>query len=238
MSYLAQGLNSGFQAGYGQMSQKIRDKKQQEYEVERDATRHKAHMELLKEKDVLDAAKTFQNNSFNASENQKARDFHSQQSNNQNAMKASLYFDEQSRRDEATTEARARADAPKPAPVPTARVRRNLGADAKGGFAEYEIPITDLEKTISGANAAAYKSPYADQIADLSGRISKQQSEIEGGDERTGFLGMGTSRKGIVETNSKQLMRLQVLELQDQLRAGVIDQAEADRRADALSGVK
>ena len=122
-----------------------------------------------------------------------------------------------------------------PAQVPTAKVRQPIG---EKGFAEYEVPATDLEATVGKLQAGAYKSPFADQIADLTTKTTSQQAAIDSGDNRTGFLGIGTSRAGIVDQNQKQLMRLQAKELQDMVQKGAINQAEADRRANALMGVK
>lgn len=52
---------------------------------------------------------------------------------------------------------------------------------------------------------------------------------------RTGFLNI-TSRKSVVDEATRKQRRLQALELQDMLAKGVIDQAEADRRASVILG--
>jgi hypothetical protein len=218
MNYLAQGLNNGFQSGFGAMSEKKRDKRQMEAQMVRDAQVLEAQKTLQNERAVQAAARDFENNTFNASENDKNRSFRAQEADKANAFKASLYYDEQSRREEQAITERARADlAPQSkgeGTVPTAKIRQNIG---DGAFAESEIPQTDLEKTVGGMRASGYKSPYADEIAGLQAGTAKQQSEIVG-------------------QNQKKLIRLQALELQDQVRKGVLTQEQADARAEQLMG--
>lgn len=132
----------------------------------------------------------------------------------------------------------ALSKAPAPASPPMAKIRRNLGADGKGGSVEYELPTTDLEKTLSGANASAYRDPFEEQITGLQTKIAREQSAIEGGDSRSGFLGIGTSRADTVANSQRQLLKLEGLRLQDQVRKGIITQSEADARANQLMGVK
>jgi hypothetical protein len=134
--------------------------------------------------------------------------------------------------------ARAALEGPAVAPVPMAKVRRNLGTDGKEGFAEFQTPVADLEKTAGTGIASNYKSPYADEIARLGSASAKQRAEIAGGDNRTGFLGVGSSRADLAATADRQRLQLKALEIKDMLESGVIDKTEADRRANALMGVK
>jgi len=120
-----------------------------------------------------------------------------------------------------------------PAPVapPMAKVTQAFGADGKSR-AQFDVPLDDFKKT---ARAASYRSPYADDIADLGRKIAEQQAEQDGGDNRTGFLNL-TSRKSVIADATRKQRRLQALELQEMLAQGVIDQAEADRRAGIILG--
>lgn len=116
---------------------------------------------------------------------------------------------------------------PAPPAPPMAKVTQKLGATT----VVREMPATDLER---GFGALGYKSPYEGDITELDRQISEQQAEMAGGDMRTGFLGVGSSRKDIVAKASRQRLALKARELQDMLERGVIDQAEADRRAALL----
>lgn len=115
--------------------------------------------------------------------------------------------------------------APTP-PPPTARVTQAFGDGGKSK-ATFDVPMSDLQKTMR----PAYRSPYESQIADLGNTIADNQAEIEGGDTRTGFLGIGTSRQDVISKAKRQRLQLQAMELQDQLQKGYITQDEADQRA-------
>jgi hypothetical protein len=257
MNYLAEGLNNGFQSGFAAGTQKKRDKKQMEDQLVRDTKAIEAQENLNNkvltkrqqgETDMLNARKTIEQEAElirRAREESDPRNIlarkQAQAQLDTFGQPKTLTPEEQLQADVARMKLEKERNAlstPSVAPAPMAKVRRNLGADGKGGYTEFEIPQTDIEKTISGSKAEGYKSPYARQIADLTGQIAKQQGAIDGGDSRTGFLGVGSSRQGIVDENQKQLMRLHAMDLQEQVRAGVISREEADAKANELLGIK
>lgn len=112
-------------------------------------------------------------------------------------------------------------------PAPTAKVTEEIG-NAK---VAYDVPLTEMEGKL---RAQSYRSPYADEIAGYDRQIAEQQAEMAGGDTRTGFMGVGTSRQGVIDKAKNQRLQMKALELQDLLEKGIIDQREADRRAAIL----
>lgn len=116
---------------------------------------------------------------------------------------------------------------PRPAPPPMAKVTQKYGDST----IVRDIPATDFEKSMG---AMGYRSPHSDAIADLERQIAEQGAEIAGGDTRTGFMGVATSRQDVIAKAQWQRLQLKALELQDQVEKGVITQEEADRRAAAL----
>lgn len=121
----------------------------------------------------------------------------------------------------------APAAQPAPPPPPMAKVTQKMGDTT----VVRDMPATDLER---GFGALGYKSPHEEDVAELDRQIAEQQAEMAGGDMRTGFLGVGSSRQDIVAKANRQRLALKARELQDMLERGVIDQAEADRRAALL----
>jgi hypothetical protein len=119
---------------------------------------------------------------------------------------------------------------PVAAPPPSARITQAFGEDGRSR-AEFDVPLGEAKRM---AGAAGYKSPFADEIATLGSRIAEHESEIESGDKRTGFLGLGGSRQSDMDKAKRQRRRLQALEIQDALARGAIDEAEADRRANQI----
>lgn len=115
--------------------------------------------------------------------------------------------------------------------APVAKVTQSFGPDGKSR-AQFNVPLDEFKRT---AGAAGYRSPYAEDIAELGRKIAEQQAEQDGGDLHTGFLNL-TSRKTVVDEATRKKRRLQALELQDMLAKGVIDQTEADRRASVILG--
>ena len=242
MNYLAQGLNSGFaigaQAVQNRLDNELRKQLRQD-RLTREAAEVEASKTLRTEQRTLDAAKAEEerNDPRNVLARQKAQKEIDSLNNPQPPSE-----DDQLAADVRRIELQKKRDAlltpPPPTPAPTAKVRQNFGADGKGGYAEYELPTTDLEKTIGGANAAAYRDPFEEQITGLQTKIAREQSAIESGDTRSGFLGVGTSRADTVANSQRQLLKLEGLRLQDQVRKGVITQAEADARANQLMGAR
>jgi hypothetical protein len=112
---------------------------------------------------------------------------------------------------------------------PMAKVSQAFG-DGDKSRVEYSLPVDQATKM---AGISAYKSPYADDISDLGRTIAEHQSEIDSGDSRTGFLNMN-SRQDIIDQAQRQRKRLQGQELQDMLANGVIDEDEANRRANLI----
>lgn len=123
---------------------------------------------------------------------------------------------------------------PAPPAAPTAKVRQPIGPKGAGGFAEYEVPTSEVPNLARSSAAAGYKSPFARQIEVQDKIITEQQTAIDGGDNRTGFLGVGTSRSDVLGKAQRERLRLVGLELQDKVRAGVLTQEEADSEADRL----
>lgn len=109
----------------------------------------------------------------------------------------------------------------------TATVTRKAGDVS----ATYKVPLADMERALG---QSGYSSPYAGDIADLGRQIAEQKAEIAGGDTRTGFLGIGKSRQGVIDGATQRRLQLQAMELQDMLEKGTITQEEADRRAAVL----
>lgn len=120
-----------------------------------------------------------------------------------------------------------------PTPEPVASITQAFGPDGKSR-ARFTMPAADFQRT---AGAQAYKSPYAEDLADVGRTIAEHQAQVDGGDKRTGFLNL-TSRQDLVDQAQRKQRRLQALELQDQLSKGIIDQEEADRRANLILGRK
>lgn len=90
--------------------------------------------------------------------------------------------------------------------------------------------------TTSGPSPApSYRSPFSSDIARLGKAEAADLAAIEGGDTRKGFLNIN-SRQDAAGQAQRQRLKLQALELQDMVSKGVIDQDEADRRADGLMG--
>lgn len=114
-----------------------------------------------------------------------------------------------------------------PLAPPTAKITQAFGEGGRSKM-QFDAPLSEA-KQMTGA--ASYKSPYAEEIAGLSSQIAEHQSEIEGGDTRFGFLGVGSSRKDAIETAKRKERRLRALELKDMFDKGIIDEEEADRRA-------
>lgn len=138
--------------------------------------------------------------------------------------------------DAQTTDARLKADMDRLAledlrrkaeAGPLATVKQSLGA---GREATFSVPLAEAQRQASAAN---YQSPYADKIAQLDGRIADHSAAIESGDKRTGLFNLRSREDDIAQT-TRQRTRLQALEIQDMLRKGLIDEAEADRRAAKL----
>lgn len=108
-----------------------------------------------------------------------------------------------------------------------AEVTQSIGPGAE---AKFSIPISEAQKQ---ATAAAHQSPYADRIAQLGDKIAENEAELSAGDTRTGLFNL-RSRKDEVTKATRQRVRLQALEIQEQLRNGLIDDAEAERRSGNL----
>jgi hypothetical protein len=115
----------------------------------------------------------------------------------------------------------------KAAPTPAAQVTQEAG----GVKASFSVPVHEARRTVA---AAAYKSPYGDRVADLDAKISEHEAELGAGDERSGFLGLGGSRKEAVEKLKRQRLGMRAMELRDMVDQGVLTQEEADRRANHL----
>jgi len=99
-----------------------------------------------------------------------------------------------------------------------------------GTTVKYQAPVAEAKQLAANA---AYKNPYSGQLADIDSQIAGHEAEIAGGDTRTGFLGIGTSRQGEIEKLKRQRLALRGMELQDQLKAGLISPEEADQRANS-----
>ncbi len=258
MSYLAQGINQGFQLGQRASQEKKRrlfeeeqaQKAAAERQADRDLQREVANRRL--DNDALDYQfrKSVSDHQINSDRERRAAEAadprnvlartkaERELADLLNPKPKTFSPEEQLEADIRRMKLQQEHDsltAPKAGPV--AKVTRAFGEDGKSK-AEYDVPLTDLERSLGGAGQAAYRSPYADQIADLGGRIAEQQSAIEGGDRRTGFLGIGSSRAAIADQAMRQRLRLQAMELQDMVMRGAITKEEADRRASLLMGGK
>lgn len=119
---------------------------------------------------------------------------------------------------------------PQPRPEPGAKITHKMGDVT----ATYEAPMVDLRAMEQRLTRDRYASPYAADIADQGRIIAREQSAMAGGDKRTGFLGIGRSRQGVVDGARRQMQQLRAMELQDMLEKGIITQQEADRRAALL----
>jgi hypothetical protein len=148
MSYLADGLSQGFQSGFAAGTQKKRDKKLSEDQLARDVLQAEQQKALQNERLVADAKRDFEN-----------RDFQEQQANvdralraaeltkraeaeqADQALKASIYYDQQSRREEQATVDRA-LFAPMQAEQLRAMKQKN---DAYGQPKPLPVPMETLE---------------------------------------------------------------------------------------------
>jgi hypothetical protein len=127
MSYLADGLSQGFQSGFAAGTQKKRDKKLSEDQLARDVLQAEQQKALQKERLDADAKRDFENRTWRSGESELDRINRSDEANvdralraaeltkraeaeqADQALKASLYYDQQSRQDEQASVARALA---------------------------------------------------------------------------------------------------------------------------------
>jgi len=99
-----------------------------------------------------------------------------------------------------------------------------------GGKAKFRVPVAEAQRR---ADIAAYQSPHADRISQIDAQIAQHQTEMDEGDQRTGLFN-AKSRQDEITKLTQRRTRMQALEIQDMLRKGLIDEAEADRRAAKL----
>lgn len=64
-----------------------------------------------------------------------------------------------------------------------AKVTQNFGPDRKSR-AQFNVPLDEFKRT---AGATSYRSPYAEDIADLGRKVAEQQAEQDGGACARGF---------------------------------------------------
>lgn len=141
MSYLADGLSQGFQSGFAAGTQRKRDKKQQEDQIKRDADMLIAQKDLMKEKDLLERVRDVARSKFSTAEADKQLKARADEIAQKNAMSASLYYDEQSRREEDAITARANK-----APFEAEQLRAmKLQNDAFGQPKPLPVPMETLE---------------------------------------------------------------------------------------------
>lgn len=249
MSYLAQGLQNGFGAGFS-ASQNAKDRKQRQEE-------NLARQQLLEDK-ILQDAKDHQENRRASRQNEIERNNRFLAGQQADADKQAAFANdprEQLARAKAALSLEKLAAGPTeeeqlqervarmrleqeaaalgtPA-APRAKVRQPIGPKGAGGYAEYEMPVGEVPSLAAASAAPAYKSPFGRRIADLDKIIAAESAAIEGGDRRKGILNM-TSREGILQNAQSEKLKLLALELEDKVRAGVISPEEADAEADRL----
>jgi hypothetical protein len=159
MSYLADGLSQGFQSGFAAGTQKKRDKKQAEDQKARDVLQGEQQKSLQTERLEADAKRDFENRTWRSGESELDRINRSDEANvdralraaeltkraeaeqADQALKASLYYDQQSRQDEQASVARALA-APMQAEQLRAMKQQN---DAYGQPKPLPVPMETLE---------------------------------------------------------------------------------------------
>ena len=232
-SYLAEGLNRGFRTGADAYDAKKR-RELQEKALERDAERYAGMRAADKEmRSTLSRDEIERNRRFLAQQKFEREVLLDKEAKAANDPRTQLEIEKARRELEALRNPAPAATAPAmPAPPPTARVKQAFGPGGKS-TAEYEVPVSELDDLRQSNPASSYRSPYARDIAELARQEAAQQAEIATGDKRTGFLNL-QSRDDLANKASTQRLRLQAMELQDMVARGIIDQDEADRRADAL----
>ena len=255
MSYLAQGLMNGFGQGFAAGTQRERDEKRLAEDAKRRAMENRLREDAIMQKhaEAETARKTSRQSDIQA--NLRRQDAERARADEDAARAADPR--EQLARTKAERELAAITNPPpltpaqkleqdvarlklekerailtggSPAPAPTAKIRQPLG---KGGYAEFEAPVSEIRRLSKTAAAEGYRSPVARQLADVEKQIAAQQSAIDGGDHRTGFLGLA-SRQDQLGNLTRERVRLQALDLQAKVKAGVLTQAEADEEADRL----
>ncbi len=249
MSYLAQGLSNGFQAGFGAANQRRRDKAQADRDAEFQKVNATLQAELLEkrqkgENDTLAAAETLRKERELAAFMRQQNDPRDQLARKQAQSQLDTFGQPKPMTVDEVLAAevnrmkltRERDELAKPpvAPVPTAKVRQPIGPKGAGGYAEFEAPVDQVPNLARSAAAEGWRSPYTKQLATLEKTIADEQAALDNGDTRTGFMGVGTSRADTVAKAQRERLRLQGLELQDKVRVGILTQEEADAEADKL----
>jgi hypothetical protein len=252
MSYLAQGLMNGFGQGFSAGTDRKRDEKR----MAEDAKQAKAEQQLREDALLLKAdegrrdriaarqLEIERNNRFLAGQRTlddertaKANDPREQLARAQaerslsqlNTPDPAAQLREDIARMKLEKE-HAHLTGKTPAPAPTAKIRQPIG---KGGYAEFEAPVSEVPNLARASAAEGFRSPVARQLADVEKKMAAEQAAIDSGDHRSGFMNMG-SRRDTLANLERERVRLQALDLQAKVKSGVLTQEEADAEADRL----
>lgn len=243
MSYLAQGLMSGFNQGFSagnarkektrEMEQRDKDilaralfeKEMLEKNIAADAKNNEARIAA----DDKRAMNDFENRQIERGADRLDADLRRQIGASEQAPRNRLLSAQAKAIEMENSRAMTSAGAQ---PQPTAKVRKTFGP-GNDSYYEYNAPLSDIERTAASAPSTAFKSPFASQISRLGKTIAEEQAAIDTGDNRSGFLGLGKRRETVRKAQA-EMQRLKALELEEMVRTGAITPDEADRRADML----
>jgi hypothetical protein len=96
-----------------------------------------------------------------------------------------------------------------------------------------KVPASSFGQMPQPKPAESYQSPYKKEIDDADAQIAENNAALAEGDKHPGW-NVFSDRKDTVAEQTQRRVRLQALDIQNQLDKGLISQEEADARADRL----